>query len=100
MRRWWALLWAIPLCSACGGQLLEPDDLCTPPNPDTNVECVAEQSPIGRAPQAPGSAIACPMPDGTRWERLPSGVWLHFAAGTPRIVCDVAPDGQVIARSP
>jgi hypothetical protein len=89
MRHRWALLWAIPLCSACGGQLLETDDLCTPPNPDTNVECVAEQSPA-----------VCPMPDGTHWERLSSGVWLHFAAGTPRILCDVAPDGHVIARSP
>jgi len=82
------LLWATTLLAACGGRLDTTDELCTPPNPD-----------LGTC--APVDAhIECPMGDGTKWQQLRSGVWLHLRIEPVRVLCDIAPDGRIISRTP
>jgi hypothetical protein len=68
--------------------MLEPDPLCTPPDPETT-EC-----------REVDARLLCAGHDGTTWERLPSGTWLHLEDDPLRVLCDVAPDGRVIGRSP
>jgi hypothetical protein len=77
----------ITFLAACGGRI-EGDDLCTPPNPD-----------LGTCAPVDGH-VECPLPDGTKWQQLRSGVWLHLRVEPIRVLCDVAPDGRIIARSP
>jgi hypothetical protein len=84
----WLLGLALLVVPACGGRLLEGDDLCTPPDTE-EVMCTPVEG-----------HVECPMSDGSTWSHLPSGVWLHLRADKPRVLCDVAPDGRIIARTP
>jgi hypothetical protein len=81
------LLWAIMMFAACGGRL-DTDELCTPPDPD-----------LGTCAPVDGH-VECPLADGTKWRQLRSGVWLHLRIEPVRVLCDIAPDGRIIARSP
>jgi hypothetical protein len=81
----WLLGLAALLPSGCGGRIV--DNLCTPPELDETLCSMVD------------GLLVCPMPDGTQWEHLASGVWLHLS-DVPRVLCDVAPDGRIIARSP